>query len=303
MPRPGGESDKLGNRYEGLWTIARLLELAAGEADAVTIEPFGDDSRGIEFVVQRFDGGRDFHSAKRQRSRGEWSLAALGKKDSKTGRSILGDLFNKLARASGDRCCFLSSTGANDFRELTERARQRKSAAEFEADLKGETSDALRGAFEKYVQPLAGDWKIAHGLLQRIDVTLIDEATLKRQVEQHISFLAYRPDSRTFEPSEVRVLLGDFILDQLGTEIRQSGVWGYLGEYGYARRDWASDPTIRDVVRLQNQAYARSVEADLINGTRIVRPEARQIVDAVVRAKLGQRRFWHRPPPERGKAA
>ena len=51
MPRSGGESDKLGNRYEGLWTVGRLLEVAAGEIDAITIEPFGDESQGIEFVA------------------------------------------------------------------------------------------------------------------------------------------------------------------------------------------------------------------------------------------------------------
>ena len=49
---------------------------------------------------------------------------------------------------------------------------------------------------------------------------LIDEATLTRQVEQHIAYLVYRPDLREFSEAEVRVLLGDFILDSLGIEIR-----------------------------------------------------------------------------------
>lgn len=283
MPRPGGESDKLGNRYEGLWTIGRLLELAACEIEAVTIEPFGADSLGIEFVARRFDGARDFHSVKRQRARGEWSLAALASKDAGTGRSILSDLLDKVAKSERDSCRFVSSTGANDFRELTERARQRKSSAEFEADLEGEASDALRRSFEKYVQPLIGDWEAVHRQLQRTQVTLIDEVTLQRQVEQHISFLAYRPDSRPLEPSEVRLLLGDFVLGHLGTEIRQGDIWEYLEKYGYAKRDWVSDPTIRNVVQQQNKAYLRTVEADLINGARIVRTEANGIVDTVTR--------------------
>ena len=283
MPRSGGESDKLGNRYEGTWTIGQLLELAAGETDTMTIEPFGDDSLGIEFVVRRSDGGRDFHSAKRQRARGEWSLAALARKDAKTGRSILTDLIDKIAAADGNGCCFVSSTGANDFRELTERSQQRKSFVEFEADLRSEASDALRHAFEKHIQPVTGDWKSAYEHLQRMQVTLIDEATLERQIEQRISFLVYRPDPQAFTPSEVRVLLGDFILDHLGTEIRQETVWEFLAKFGYARRDWASNPTIRDLVRRQNQAYVRTVEADLINGARILRTEAVSIVDAAMR--------------------
>ena len=51
MPRPGGESDKLGNRYEAMWTIGRLLDLATGECASLTVEPFGSDSLGIEFIV------------------------------------------------------------------------------------------------------------------------------------------------------------------------------------------------------------------------------------------------------------
>jgi len=281
MPRSGGESDKLGNRYEGIWTVGRLLELAAAETAAVTVEPFGEDSLGVEFVVRRHDGGHDYHCAKRQRSKGEWSLAELARTNAITGRSILSDLLAKLAISGKNGCWFISSTGANDFRELTERARRRAAFADFEADLKGEASDALQRAFDRHLQPLATDWESAYSYLRRMEVTLIDEATLRRQVDQHISFLVYRPDGREFAPAEVRVILADFILDQLGTEIRQDSVWKYLAKLGYAKRDWANDPTIRGTVRRQNQGYVRAVEFDLINGTRIQRTEVTAITQAV----------------------
>src|SRR5258708_36375161 len=121
MPRPGGESDKLGNRYEGIWTIGRLLELASGQSAYVTVEPINDEI-GIEFIVKHNDSAVEFHSVKRQRAKGEWSIAALSTKDTKTGRSIFTDLFGKLSTNEGARVCFVSSTGANDIRELSERA-------------------------------------------------------------------------------------------------------------------------------------------------------------------------------------
>ena len=31
MPRPGGEADKLGNRYEGLWVVDAALDLIDDE--------------------------------------------------------------------------------------------------------------------------------------------------------------------------------------------------------------------------------------------------------------------------------
>lgn len=283
MPRPGGEADKLGNRYEGLWTVGKILDLAAGTIESITVEPF-DESVGIEFIVQRSDGGRDFHSAKRQRSEGEWTMAALARKES-TGRSILGDLFHKIEGSEKDCCCFVSSTGANDFRELTERAHARQSAADFEADLKSHSSKRLGKLTAEGLISSTGDWEKAYRLLRRTHVVLIDEASLKRQVEQHISFLIYAPNSPGMDPNEprnVRLLLGDFTLDRLGDRIERDGVWEFLRTNGYFRRDWARDPEISEAVRRQNDQYVRTVESILINGAQIPRREAQSIVEAVM---------------------
>ena len=66
MPRAGGESDKLGNRYEGLWTVYNLLDVLAG--DAVALEPEAyEESKGIEFIKTKRDNSQEFHSVKRQR--------------------------------------------------------------------------------------------------------------------------------------------------------------------------------------------------------------------------------------------
>lgn len=54
--RPGGEADKIGNRYEGIWTIVQVLGVASGQAVSVNIEQITDDVTGIEFVVRANDG-------------------------------------------------------------------------------------------------------------------------------------------------------------------------------------------------------------------------------------------------------
>jgi len=187
MPRPGGEADKLGNRYEGIWTVAKLLEVASGQSHAITVEPIGSEALGIEFVTQLSDGSREFHSAKRQRSTGEWSLSALADPRLSQGRSVLSDLCGKLSADPRAICCFVSSTGAKDLLELTERACRRATLADFEADLA--TSIKLRNAFERYLIPISTAWASAFEQLRRIRVVIIDEATLKRQVHQLISFL------------------------------------------------------------------------------------------------------------------
>jgi len=59
MPRPGGEADKLGNRYESLWTVDAALDLINGEYLDLTVEAVGDEAAGVEFVRTTQTGGRE----------------------------------------------------------------------------------------------------------------------------------------------------------------------------------------------------------------------------------------------------
>ena len=53
MPLPGGASDKSGNRYELLWTVVNMAKVLNGEAEAISLEPVGDEGQGVEFTVKR----------------------------------------------------------------------------------------------------------------------------------------------------------------------------------------------------------------------------------------------------------
>src|SRR5690606_17374987 len=97
MARPGGEADKLGNLYEGLWTVDAILDLFEGDFAEIVVEAVGDEGAGVEFVRVRSTGGAEYHSIKRQESRGNWTLSRLTQRDAATGRSILGDLAIKIA--------------------------------------------------------------------------------------------------------------------------------------------------------------------------------------------------------------
>ena len=59
MPRAGGEADKLGNRYEAIWTVDTLLDLLAGRVVSVIIESLDEyEARGAEFITTLSDGTR-----------------------------------------------------------------------------------------------------------------------------------------------------------------------------------------------------------------------------------------------------
>ncbi len=275
MPRRGGESDKLGNRFEGIWTVGQILELLADRLGRIAVEPVLESAPGIEFVAYSLNGVAEYHSVKRQRSAGDWTLTALCRRNAK-GRSVLGDLFQKLKENDAARCSFVSSTGANHLRELTERAERRVNLAEFDAEL--EDADALRGAFERQLLPLAPDRQTAFDWLRRTSCTLIDERQLTRNVDQRIDDVLYRPDGHEFTGKEVRLLLADHVLDHLGTMLAADQIWSYLSAHGYARRDWANDPSVRESLRRANEAYGKNVELELINGHQIARSEVHDIV-------------------------
>src|SRR5574341_443397 len=79
MPLPGGATDKFGNRYEGRWTVACMVEVMDDRADAIRIEPPGPQGEGVEFWLRRKDT-IEYHQVKRQHgAKGYWPLAELNR--------------------------------------------------------------------------------------------------------------------------------------------------------------------------------------------------------------------------------
>src|SRR2546426_4052536 len=75
---PGGRAAKLGIEFERLWAVRHFIELIAGRATMIWIEPLGDDEKGTEFWVGRPDGTREAHQCKRENgTAGKWSVADL----------------------------------------------------------------------------------------------------------------------------------------------------------------------------------------------------------------------------------
>ena len=78
MPLPGGAAEKYGNRYEGRWTVACMLDVMDEKADSIRLEPPDLEGQGFEFRTTR-QGIQEYHQVKRQRSVGNWTLNALKK--------------------------------------------------------------------------------------------------------------------------------------------------------------------------------------------------------------------------------
>jgi hypothetical protein len=126
MPLPGGPADKFGNSYEGRWTVNSMIEIIAGRALSIRIEPLGPEGEGIEFWLQRTANKRENHQVKRQHSEdGRWTLDVLNSK------GVLAHFRKKLYADPTGSCVFVSMHAAYQLDELADRARRSLSWHEF----------------------------------------------------------------------------------------------------------------------------------------------------------------------------
>ena len=278
MPRAGGESDKLGNRYEGLWTVHNLLDVLAG--DAVALEPESyEESKGIEFIKTTRDNSQEFHSVKRQRPGAGWTLSALTSVDER-GRSVLNDLFEKLDADSSRRVVFVSTTVHTQAYEVWDRSQRCQTPDEFKRQL--ETNKCLHEDFSKHILPLfSGDLAKAFARFRALRLVPFGEDELRRQIEISVRRLLYRVDNRGFEPGEVVLQLADFISGSLGRRLIEADIRGELQRHGYYLRDWARDTHVQAQVAALNERYLRHVKRDLILGCEIPRLEATILAKAL----------------------
>jgi DNA-binding XRE family transcriptional regulator len=142
-PRPGGEADKLGNRYELAWAVRHALECIGDESRSLTVEDVDPDlSHGSEFTYAT-SGRTEVHQLKRQRGGSNaWSITALTRLR----------IFDSAARhvAAGREFHFVSLIPAGPLVELSDRARRSADLGDFTQFWLTET---LRVAFDQLAEP------------------------------------------------------------------------------------------------------------------------------------------------------
>lgn len=281
MPRPGGPAGKIGNSYEAIWTVHILIGVVERRINAVTIEPPGISPLGIEFIVENVDGSHQYHSVKRQKTGGDWSIAKLCHSAKSANRTILGDLFHSWTNDPRSTASFVSSTGSNELRELAERANSETDLSSFERNL----SPELRAKFHKYIVPVckAGE-AVAFSFLRSLEVVLFSHQQLVRTVDQRIDSLFYRHDGPPLHATQVRLGLAEYVLDNLGTRIDYDQTQSFMASCKLGLRDWKRDPTINATVTSINDRYMRAAQAQFINSAPIERDVVAEMIDHLRRA-------------------
>lgn len=267
MPLPGGAADKFGNRYEGRWTVACLLEVLSERAESLRIEPPGVEGEGAEFWLRRHEG-REYHQVKRQHGgQGRWSLSDLDRE------GVLTRFFEKLDDPTA--CCvFVSTHAAYQLAELSERARGAASLQEFQAEfLKGKQYDQNFGLLRGYLPGLSP--RDVYDRLKRIKVRTQDEQSLRSLIEALSQPLVDET------PAAVVDILAQLALDSVHQELTAHDIWQHLEAHGHRRRSWNRDPHVLAAVDVATRRYSEPLSRTAIGGTQIPREEAQKCLQVL----------------------
>ena len=278
MPRPGGEADKLGNRYEGLWVVDAALDLIDGEYVDLVVEAVGDEAAGVEFFRTNPSGTREYHSVKRQQAHGNWTISRLTEGKPPSGRSILGDLIRKVEE--GAVGVFSSGTSASELVKLLESALPSESHKEFLARISGNAH--LSGCFYKSIVPVCSDEEAAYFALRHLRVRTKLESDLAKDIERRIRSMFRMQTGAPPDIKAVRLLMADFATDNLGARLTADSFLSHLCGHGILLSPLSGHGTAGTQMQKLNRLYLREVDALLINRAEISREETAAAYSALL---------------------
>lgn len=264
-PRPGGEADKFGNRYEGTWTIRQVLLILSGAAEAITVEPAGDLADGVEFVL-RVRGVDEVHQLKRQNKLvNNWSIDSLN--------SIGVWQHARRHIDAGRRYRFVSSIPGRVPQELADFARRSSSKDDFIKNWLG--NQTLRNAFDELSSTaIFGSTDTTWQVLRGFEIEWPDERTLILDNGVMADMLltgARGPLAATG--------LGDLVLHNLGRKLDSAAVLEQLDTYGLTLRSLGVPAHIRERIHTATTSWIEQATQVLLQPV-IDRSEVTQVAAA-----------------------
>jgi DNA replication protein DnaC len=257
MSFPGGAADKDGNRYEARWGVLKLLEVLAGKADSIEIEPQFPRLKGIEFILKRGEI-TEYHQAKRQLA-GRPGLTVFNLKE----LGILDTLW-KYTSQENDRFCFISTLSCGVVDELMER---QDLAFQRQKEESGELTDLLAKSHAEERDRLRDHYKTSD--VSKDELASMKDAKVDQLICQHWQRVIPTPlkeehveewalDKARYlvhgKPEHAVNALRKLYEDSNGRIIRATDIREFLKHEKVRCKD-ASDTTLVQTLKQRNQAF------------------------------------------------
>ena len=263
MPLPGGPADKLGNRYERLWTAYQFLCLLDGGCESVRLEEPGVDK--AEFVIRRGERS-EFHQAKRVGMRGRWSVASL------VAEGVLQSM-NELLKDPNASFVFVSGCAASELAELCEATRNAESEQEFMAIfLEAKTR---REPFERVCDVWQREPGTVINYLRRVEVRTVGERELEEQVRLY---------ARTLFLADTTGVLSELlrVVDQsVHKTVRRDDLLEEMRGSGFVLRRVTSRGQAVAAVRQVTDSYLQGARRRLIHRTLLSRTASQTVLEGI----------------------
>ena len=257
---PGGIANKLGNEYERKWAVLKLLEVVAGDANAIQYEGVLEEFRGFEFALHRTTYV-EWHQTKFNARNANWTLNML---DSE---SVISAFKNLLSTDVESRCVFVSQDPARQIRQLCDKAQMTSDVQEFLEAMSIED----RREFDK----LTGIWDIGNRRvfewLRRCDFRSESRESIEEAIDMHGRHLL-RGDG------DLYAILSNYLIENLNKRIATGDARKWIRETSPFSFRTALDPTLREKVEAANQRYLHSYTPFGMAGKRIARVEADKVL-------------------------
>ena len=271
-PRPGGESDKLGNKFELAWAIYHALRCVLDDRCALTVEDNDAEvGQGSEFT---YDTGHFIEVPQVKRQNGNsngWTVRELA--DRKIFEVAAGHV------VAGRHYHFVSLTPCRPLQELSERARKSEDLADFINHwLTGDLSAYFDqvSAVEVLASPQAA-WDTLRGMW----FSVIDE--------YHLICTNSMLAKCNFSGTDGRLIslaVGDVLLDNLGKRLTRTKLLDLLAERDITPLASGAYQSAREQVRGITRSWRESIQRELFQPP-IERAEADQLVRALGPGQIG----------------
>jgi hypothetical protein len=262
---PGGIADKLGNRYEAKWLVRQLLDVISGKAEWLQFEGITPQFSGFEFAVYK-GNLTEWHQTKINAPHGNWTINALKREE------VLAAFKKRLEASINNRCIFVSQDPAKDFRDLIERAKISNDLKEFTDNL----STKQKPKFNQLKDGWGVDEETTYSWLRRCEAKMIAESEIEAAVASYSDLYFINGSSSGF--SILRDYCEERFNKKLTTEIVKSEI---IEADKLVIKDWSLDPTLRENLLSETDAYLQTYNPFGAGGSIIQRSQTQELTDLV----------------------
>lgn len=271
-PRPGGEADKLGNKYEVAWAIRHALYCILYDRHSLTLEDVGVEvGKGSEFTYASV-ASTEVHQLKRQNGNSNsWTVKYLA--DLKVLEAAATHI------AAGREFHFVSQVPCRPLQELTERARKSFDLTTFtQSWLTGE----LRPVFDQLsAANILGSPQTAWDTLRGMWFSVQDEHDIIR-----MNAMLARTQLGGATGHLIALAIGDLLLDNLGRRLTRTELLELLAQKDIRPVEAASHHGAHEQVLTVTNSWRESVRRELLQ-PRIERAEAAQLIEVLRHHRVG----------------